>query len=174
MISAKVQDPTGRWLSLDARFLKYQQRTIGWIYDAALRSRAHRTASASPGTPIEGGQADLTGIPEPVRDLFSQRSGQVEAKLADLIRPWSVEHDGADPDPRTIAGLERRRRARLPAGKAHGVDAAALHRTWADQARSRRASTSTTARDAAPTRRDPAGPRQRSRRATIVTEASAG
>ncbi|HRW39984.1 MAG TPA: MobF family relaxase, partial [Microthrixaceae bacterium] len=38
VISAKVQDPTGRWLSLDARFLKYQQRTIGWIYDAALRA----------------------------------------------------------------------------------------------------------------------------------------
>ena len=38
VIVAKVQDPTGRWLSLDARFLKYQQRTIGWVYDAALRA----------------------------------------------------------------------------------------------------------------------------------------
>ena len=38
VIAAKVQDPTGRWLSLDARFLKGQQRTIGWIYDAALRA----------------------------------------------------------------------------------------------------------------------------------------
>lgn len=31
IISAKVQDETGRWLALDARFLKYQQRTIGWV-----------------------------------------------------------------------------------------------------------------------------------------------
>jgi len=38
VISAKVQDDTGTWLALDARFLKYQQRTIGWIYDAALRT----------------------------------------------------------------------------------------------------------------------------------------
>lgn len=38
IISAKVQDETGRWLALDARFLKYQQRSIGWIYDAALRA----------------------------------------------------------------------------------------------------------------------------------------
>jgi conjugative relaxase-like TrwC/TraI family protein len=38
VIWAKVQDPTGNWLALDARFLKYQQRSIGWVYDAALRS----------------------------------------------------------------------------------------------------------------------------------------
>ena len=38
MIWPKVQDPTGQWLALDARFLKRQQRTIGWIYDAALRT----------------------------------------------------------------------------------------------------------------------------------------
>ena len=38
IIAAKVQDPTGAWLSLDARFLKRQQRTIGWIYTAALRA----------------------------------------------------------------------------------------------------------------------------------------
>ncbi len=38
IVAAKVQVPTGAWLSLDARFLKRQQRTIGWIYAAALRS----------------------------------------------------------------------------------------------------------------------------------------
>jgi conjugative relaxase-like TrwC/TraI family protein len=38
LIAAKVQDPSGRWLSLDARFLLYQQRTIDWVYDAALRA----------------------------------------------------------------------------------------------------------------------------------------
>lgn len=47
VISAKVQDPTGRWLSLDARFLKYQQRTIGWIYDAALRTELAQRLGAT-------------------------------------------------------------------------------------------------------------------------------
>ena len=38
VIWAKVQDADGKWLSLDARFLKQQQRSIGWIYAASLRS----------------------------------------------------------------------------------------------------------------------------------------
>ncbi len=38
VIWAKVQDPTGKWLSLDARFLKYQPRSVGWVDAAALRS----------------------------------------------------------------------------------------------------------------------------------------
>jgi conjugative relaxase-like TrwC/TraI family protein len=38
VITSKVQDATGTWLALDARFLKRQQRSIGWIYDTALRT----------------------------------------------------------------------------------------------------------------------------------------
>lgn len=133
VIAAKVQDPTGRWLSLDARFLKQQQRTIGWVYDAALRTELTHRLGVNWG-PIEGGQADATGIPEDLRDLFSQRSQQVETKLFDLVRAWVDEHDGDDPDPRTIADLERRAVLASRPAKTHGVDAAALHQHWADQA----------------------------------------
>ena len=134
VLAAKVQDPTGRWLSLDARFLKGQQRTIGWIYDAALRAElTARLGVTWEQTP--DGPGDMACVPEPVRDLLSQRSGQVKAKLDELIRRWSDEHDGTDPDPRTIATLERAAAVSSRPAKTHGVDAAALHDTWADQVR---------------------------------------
>ncbi len=101
VIAAKVQDPTGRWLSLDARFLKQQQRTIGWVYDAALRAGLTARLGVA-WEPVEGGQADIVHIGEEARTEFSRRSTQVDEKLVELIRSWSAEHR-ADPDPRTIA-----------------------------------------------------------------------
>ncbi len=134
VISAKVQDPTGKWLSLDARFLKYQQRTIGWVYDAALRSELTGRLGVEWG-PVAGGQAELTGVPEVVRQAFSQRTTQVKAKQRELIARWSLEHDGTDPDARTIAHLTRAAVLASRPPKAHGIDAVDLHRSWGDQAR---------------------------------------
>ncbi|WP_195210400.1 MobF family relaxase [Actinomarinicola tropica] len=134
VIVAKVQDPAGKWLSLDARFLKYQQRTIGWIYDAALRAELTRRLAIG-WEPTADGPSDMTCVPASVRDLLSQRSGQVADKLDELIRRWSTEHDGADPDPRTIATLERTAAVASRPAKANGTDAAALHDTWRHQAR---------------------------------------
>ncbi len=133
VISAKVQDGDGRWLSLDARFLKYQQRSIGWIYDAALRTELTARLGVA-WEPVDGGQADLTAVPERVRSVFSQRSAQIDVKVAELIERWSAEHDGEDPDPRTIARLERSAVLASRPTKTHGIDAAALHDTWTDQA----------------------------------------
>jgi conjugative relaxase-like TrwC/TraI family protein len=134
VIAAKVQDPTGRWLSLDARFLKYQQRTIGWIYDAALRSELTGRLGLS-WTTAEGGTPELAMVPEAVRREFSRRSAQVAAKRDELIERWSLDHLGTDPDPRTIARLERAAVLASRPAKAHGIDPVGLHRGWADQAR---------------------------------------
>ena len=81
------------------------------------------------------GTGDMTCIPEPVRDVLSQRSGQVQTKLDELIRRWADDHDGTDPDPRTIATLERAAAVCSRPAKTHGVDGTTLHDTWADQAR---------------------------------------
>lgn len=133
LISSKVQDLTGRWLALDARFLKYQQRTIGWVYDAALRAELTARLGVA-WDRIEGGQADIVGVPEALRDLFSERTAQLEDRLADLIRAWSAEHDGDDPDRQTLASLERRAVLLSRPAKAHDVDAAALHHAWSQRA----------------------------------------
>lgn len=134
VIAAKVQDPTGRWLSLDARFLKYQQRTIGWIYDAALRAELTGRLGVT-WTTSENGHAELTMVPEAVRRGFSQRTAQVDAKRAELIEQWRLDHDGIEPEARTIARLERTAVLASRPAKSHGVDADELHRTWVDQAR---------------------------------------
>jgi conjugative relaxase-like TrwC/TraI family protein len=133
VIWAKVQDPTGRWLALDARFLKYQQRSIGWVYDAALR--AELTARLGVGWgPVIDGHADIVGVPDALLAEFSQRSTQVDDKLRELIARWAADHDGVDPDPRTIARLERKAVVASRPDKQTALDAEALRTEWRGQA----------------------------------------
>jgi conjugative relaxase-like TrwC/TraI family protein len=136
VIAAKVQDPTGKWLSLDARFLKGQQHTIGWIYDTALR--AELTTRLGVGWVWDEKQdrpVDLAVIPDEMRTVFSERSAQVDTKLTELIERWHQENDGEDPDQRAISELERRAVVASRSGKTHGTDAGTLHDEWVEEAR---------------------------------------
>jgi conjugative relaxase-like TrwC/TraI family protein len=136
VISSKVQDGTGMWLALDARWLKQQQKSLSWVYDAALRSElAGRLGLEWQPVPEGAGQADLAGVPEALTEVFSKRSRQVEAKLAELIARWADEHDGAEPGPRDLYLLERRAVTASRPGKDHAVDAVALRADWQAQAR---------------------------------------
>lgn len=38
MISSRVQTPDGRWLALDGRYRKRQQRMLGGLYESVMRS----------------------------------------------------------------------------------------------------------------------------------------
>ena len=134
VISSKVQDETGKWLALDSRFLKYQQRTIGWIYDAALRTELTSRLGVGWQRADDGGPVDLDCIPEQVRTMFSKRTIEVDCKLAVLHERWQDEHDGADPDARTIAALERKAVLASRPDKTHGVDATEVHQLWTSDA----------------------------------------
>jgi len=132
IIAAKVQDPTGVWLSLDARFLKRQQRTIGWIYAAALRAELTTRLGLGWG-PVTEGHGDIVGVPASLLTEFSKRSEQVEAALAERLAAWVDAHDGAEPDPRTIYRLERMavldsRPDKEPIGDAEALRAGWRHR----------------------------------------------
>ncbi|MGH9154549.1 MAG: MobF family relaxase, partial [Acidimicrobiales bacterium] len=135
IIASKVQDPTGVWLSLDARFVKRQQRTIGWIYAAALRAELTTRLGLSWG-PVTEGHADIIGVPAALLQEFSKRSEQVEAALAERLAAWVEAHDGADPDPRTIYRLERTAVLDSRPDKEPIGDAEALRAEWCRRAAS--------------------------------------
>jgi conjugative relaxase-like TrwC/TraI family protein len=134
VIWGKVQDPTGKWLSLDARFLKYQQRSIGWVYAAALRSELSARLGVSWGE-VNEGHADIDGVPDGLLKLFSQRNAQVEATLAKAVAAWVDAHDGAEPDPRTLYRLERCAVLASRPGKSEPVEADQLRAEWAARAK---------------------------------------
>ena len=129
IVWAKVQDPTGKWLSLDARFLKQQQRSIGWVYAAALRAELSARLGVSWGGVSEG-HADIDGVSGDLLALFSQRNAQVEAKMAELVAAWVDDHDGATPDARTLYRLERDAVLDSRPGKYEPVDAGRLRSEW--------------------------------------------
>ncbi|HVM08191.1 MAG TPA: MobF family relaxase [Acidimicrobiales bacterium] len=139
IVSAKVQDASGKWLSLDARWLKTQQRSISWVYDAALRAELTARIGVDWQPLAEGaGQSDVAGVGSKLLEVFSQRSAQVEAKTAELIERWADEHEGAEPSPREIAMLERRAVLASRPAKDWPEDGERLHEWWTGRARRHR------------------------------------
>jgi conjugative relaxase-like TrwC/TraI family protein len=132
VIAAKVQDGTGKWLSLDARFLKHQQRAMSYLYASALRTEVTNRLGLE-WRPVVNGHAELDAIPASVLDAFSQRTAQVEEKTAELVRRWSAENGGAEPNARTAATLQRRAVTSTRPRKEHAIDADELHREWRRQ-----------------------------------------
>ena len=96
IVSSKVQDPSGRWLALDARFLKRQQRTIGWVYDATLRAELTARLGVD-WEPVDGGQADLVAIPEAIREVFSQRRPRLNRSWSTCCRSGSTSTTAPNP-----------------------------------------------------------------------------
>jgi conjugative relaxase-like TrwC/TraI family protein len=131
VVWSKVQDSTGKWLALDADFLKRQQMTIGGIYDAALRSELTRRLGVGwHPVPEDVGQSDIVGVSEAAMELFSTPTRQVKTKHAELVGRWIDEHDGAEPDARTIADLQRRAAVTSRPAKNHDAIQETLRATW--------------------------------------------
>jgi conjugative relaxase-like TrwC/TraI family protein len=57
VISAKVQTADGRWLALDARYLKKHQRMLGGLYQSVLRNELTHRLGVEWG-PIVKGQSE--------------------------------------------------------------------------------------------------------------------
>ena len=124
VVSAKVQTADGRWLALDARYLKRHQRMLGGLYQSVLRAELSHRYGVAWG-PIVNGQAELAGMPRELLEVFSKRTTQVDDALAVKVTEFR-ERQGRDPTAWERAALTREAAADARAHKTDvGVDRAA-------------------------------------------------
>jgi len=133
VIPNRVQSPDGRWLALDARLIKLDQRTLSGLYHATLRAELTASLGVRWEQP-ERGIAEIADVPEGLRGEFSTRTAGVLARVEEKLDRF-VETMGREPTPRERWRLEREAAVDSRPAKPKGVDAAKLHGTWADQTR---------------------------------------
>jgi conjugative relaxase-like TrwC/TraI family protein len=105
VISAKVQTEDGRWLALDARYLKKHQRMLGGLYQSVLRNELTHRFGISWGD-IEKGQAEMSAMPDDLLTVFSKRSDQIDDALAAKIDDFVVRQ-GRDPNQWELGAIKR-------------------------------------------------------------------
>jgi hypothetical protein len=131
VVSSKVQIADGRWLALDARYLKRKQRALGGLYQSVLRTElTHRFGVAW--EPVVNGQAEIFGMPAELLDAFSKRSAQVDELLTIRIDGFR-EREGRDPSRWERAALTREAAADTRAAKTHAATSD-LSGRWAEEA----------------------------------------
>jgi TrwC relaxase len=75
----------GVWRALDSRALHRELKTAGMVYQAGLRVElAHRLGVGWTAVDRHG-QAEVVGVPNELRALFSKRAAAVEARARELI-----------------------------------------------------------------------------------------
>ncbi|MBA3289469.1 MAG: relaxase domain-containing protein [Acidimicrobiia bacterium] len=131
VISAKVQTAEGRWLALDARYLKRHQRMLGGLYQSVLRAElTHRFGVEW--RPIVNGQAEIAGVPDELIAVFSKRSGDIDVALAGKVAEFRHRH-GRDPSRWERAAMSREAAADTRSRKS-GHGAAGLAGRWLNEA----------------------------------------
>jgi conjugative relaxase-like TrwC/TraI family protein len=131
VISSKVSTPDEQWWALDARYLKRKQRMVGGIYQSVLRAElSHRFGIGW--EPIVNGQAEIAGTPRELVEVFSKRTGQVEAALHLKVAEFRVRQ-GRYPTRWEHAALTREAAVDTRARKS-GNAAADLRSRWLTEA----------------------------------------
>ena len=81
VIPNRVKSPDGRWLALDARLIKLDQRTLSALYHATLRAELTASLGVRWEQP-ERGIAEIADVSEGVRGEFSTRTAGVRPRTA--------------------------------------------------------------------------------------------
>ncbi|MGH9247682.1 MAG: MobF family relaxase [Acidimicrobiales bacterium] len=124
----------GEWRALDSRALHPQIKPSGVVYQAALRAELTRRLGVAWGPVSVDGQAEIIGVPEPLREAWSSRRRHILAVGRDRIAAREAELG------RSLTTVERRielERAVLddrPSKDLDGVSDEGLHDQWARDA----------------------------------------
>lgn len=76
VIANRVKGPDGRWSAPDMRPVYAEAKTAGTIAEAVMRDALTRSLGVEWG-PVRNGIAELAGVPEIVREHFSQRHAEI-------------------------------------------------------------------------------------------------
>ena len=76
VIANRVVADDGRWLALDARTIKLDQRSLSALYHASLRAELTRSLGVEWAEPVHG-IAEMKGVPDDVLAEFSSRTKAV-------------------------------------------------------------------------------------------------
>jgi conjugative relaxase-like TrwC/TraI family protein len=132
VIANRVASPDGRWLALDARTIKIDQRTLSALYHAGLRAELTARLGVAWDVPVHG-IAELADLPELLRVEFSRRTGDVQRRVDEKLDRF-VESMGREPTVRERWQLEREAVLDSRPAKPKALDADMQHRRWANQA----------------------------------------
>jgi conjugative relaxase-like TrwC/TraI family protein len=133
VIANRVAADDGRWLALDARTIKLDQRTLSAVYHASLRAELTRCLGVAWEEPANG-IAEIRDVPEEVRIEFSSRTRAVRARIEDKLEHF-IEQLQREPTPRERWRLEREAVTDSRPAKSHGDDAQSLHQAWGERGR---------------------------------------
>ena len=132
VIANRVRSPDGRWLALDARTIKHDQRTLSALYHAGLRTELTHRLGVRWHEPVNG-IAELVDVPDELRGGFSQRTREVDERLEAKLERF-VDTYGREPTPRERWRLERDAVTDSRPTKT-SPDASALRHEWLEQLR---------------------------------------
>ncbi len=133
VIANRVQSPDGRWLALDARYLKKHQRGASAHYHLVLRNEL--TARLGVGwEPVVNGIAEISHLQVGLLEEFSSRTDHIERRL-DVKVDRFVESMGREPTVREYWKLEREAVLDSRPAKVKDVSAVELRQLWAEQVR---------------------------------------
>jgi conjugative relaxase-like TrwC/TraI family protein len=133
VVANRVKSPDGRWLALDARTLKRDQRTLSALFHAAERAELTRRLGVEWG-PVVNGIAEIDGIDRRVMEEFSTRTKAVSDRLSVKLDRFE-QTMGREPTQRERWQLEREAAVDSRPAKDHAVNAEVLHERWVGQVR---------------------------------------
>ena len=133
LVSSKVFEPTTeRWLALEARELKQDQRALSGLFHAGLESELSAKLGVTWGSREYRYARTITGISDSLIDVFSQRRADVDARFETKLERFETEL-GHAPTPQQRWKLEREAAVdSRPTKSAEHLDFGAWHQTITD------------------------------------------